>query len=372
MIKKKILVVFGTRPEAIKMAPIIAELKKQDFNYKVCFTGQHKELVLPILNFFEIKPDYELNIMQPNQTLYTLTSKVLLEIKQVFEEYLPDLVLVHGDTTTAFTVSLAAFYSNIKIGHIEAGLRTGDLTSPFPEEANRNLISKLASYHFAPTKFNYENLLRENINPTNVLITGNTVIDALYYAVNKIANCPEDLLIFDDYLKNNNKLILVTGHRRENFGDGFLNICESLKQIAIQNPEVLIIYPVHLNPNVQEPVNKILGNISNIYLLPPLNYDSFIFLMKNSFLILTDSGGVQEEAPSLGIPVLVMRNNTERQEAIDAGTVKLVGTDVELIVSNVNSLLIDEKKYLDMKNAINPYGDGLASLRIIEFIKSFL
>jgi UDP-N-acetylglucosamine 2-epimerase (non-hydrolysing) len=335
---KKNLVIFGTRPEAIKMAPLVAMFKKypKQFNTRVCVTAQHREMLDQVLDFFEIKPEYDLDLMKPNQNLYTITSDIITGLKVVLEDFKPDFVYVHGDTTTTMAASIAAFYFGAKICHIEAGLRTNDKLSPFPEEVNRQVTSRIADYHFAPTKKSKENLLLENINRSAVFVTGNTVIDALLYSSSKI-KCYTSVEL--DSLKSKidikKKIILVTGHRRENHGDGFINICTALKQIAIKNANVQIIYPVHLNPNVKEPVHQMLSNIKNIKLIETLAYPSFVWLMNQSYLIITDSGGVQEEAPSLGKPVLVMRNTTERPEAVDAGTVILVGTDKDLSLIHI-------------------------------------
>ena len=374
---KKVLIVFGTRPEAIKMAPLVAELKKDivNFNTKVCVTAQHREMLDQVLNLFQIVPDYDLDIMRPRQNLYDITSNVLLGMKDVLEDFKPDVVLVHGDTTTTSTTSLAAFYQKIKVGHVEAGLRTHDIHSPWPEEVNRQITGVLANYHFAPTTTSRDNLLKENKNAENILVTGNTVIDALYLALDKIQN-NQDLknnineAISEQYkINESKKLILVTGHRRENFGQGFLNICEALKMLAINNKDIDIVYPVHLNPNVQKPVKEILSNVSNIYLIDPLQYESFLYLMNRAHFIITDSGGVQEEAPSLGKPVLVMRDTTERPEALEAGTVQLVGTDPKCIIKEAQKLLSNEDEYLKMSKAHNPYGDGKACRRIVQFLK---
>ncbi|MFW3405400.1 non-hydrolyzing UDP-N-acetylglucosamine 2-epimerase [Aliarcobacter butzleri] len=378
---KKVLLVFGTRPEAIKMAPLVKEFQKHSsfFETKVCVTAQHREMLDQVLEMFEIKPDFDLNIMKSEQDLYDITSKVLLGLRNVFNEFKPDIVLVHGDTTTTSSASLAAFYSKIKVAHVEAGLRTHNIYSPFPEEANRQITGVLANYHFAPTTTSRDNLLKEGKNPNDIIVTGNTVIDALFLALDKIDNNKElKLKIKRDinskfnnsqFLILNSQFILVTGHRRENFGDGFVNICEALKEIATKNPNINIVYPVHLNPNVQKPVSEILANTSNVYLIDPLQYENFLYIMSKSYFIITDSGGVQEEAPSLGKPVLVMRDTTERPEAVDAGTVKLVGTNKELIVSEAQKLLEDINEYEKMSKAHNPYGDGKASKRIVDFIK---
>ncbi len=378
---KSILVVFGTRPEAIKMAPVIKELKKYPtiFNTKVCVTAQHREMLDQVLELFEIKPDYDLNIMKQGQDLYDITINILQDIKKVLEEFKPDIVLVHGDTTTTSTASLAAFYQKIKVGHIEAGLRTWDIYNPWPEEANRQITGILSNYHFAPTLTSKKNLLKENKKEENIIITSNTVIDALFLALDKIKSNRElenkinsTLKTQNLTLKDDHKVILVTGHRRENFGEGFINICEALKEIALKNPNFSIIYPVHLNPNVQKPVKSILKNINNIYLIEPLGYEEFVYLMDRSYLIITDSGGVQEEAPSLGKPVLVMRNTTERPEALEAGTVKLVGTDKNKIAKETQKLINQKQEYEKMSQAHNPYGDGRASEKIVDFLRQYL
>tara|TARA_B100002019_G_C21274389_1_gene604392 strand:- start:7635 stop:8768 length:1134 start_codon:yes stop_codon:yes gene_type:complete len=373
---KKILFVFGTRPEAIKMAPVIKAFKDEKiFDTKVCVTGQHRQMLDQVLDIFDIKPDYDLNIMELGQDLFDITANVLSGMKNVLSEYSPDLVLVHGDTSTTSATAIAAFYQKIKVGHIEAGLRTGNIYSPWPEEVNRQISGVIANYHFAPTSTSMENLLKENKNKENILVTGNTVIDALFLVLDKIekdAKLKNTILksISDQYKFNSDKkIILVTGHRRENFGEGFTNICKALKKIADDNQDVDIVYPVHLNPNVQKPVKNILSNSKNIYLINPLSYENFIYLMSKSYFIITDSGGVQEEAPSLGKPVLVLRNTTERPEALEAGTVKLVGTNFEAIVNESQKFLDDEKEYKKMSKAHNPYGDGSASRRIVNFFK---
>ena len=371
---KKVLLVFGTRPEAIKMAPLIKELKKnqEDFETKVCVTAQHREMLDQVLKLFEIIPDYDLNLMKPGQDLYDITSNVLLRIKKVLEDFKPDIVLVHGDTTTTSAVMLSAFYQKIKVGHVEAGLRTNNIYCPWPEEANRQIAGVLTSYHFAPTNTSKDNLLKENKKEENIIVTGNTVIDALFLALNKIKKNKEFQERIEKNIESycqNSKFILVTGHRRENFGEGFINICEALKEIAVKNPDLDIIYPVHLNPNVQKPVKELLSDIENVHLINPLQYEEFIYLMDKSYFIITDSGGVQEEAPSLGKPVLVMRDTTERPEAVDAGTVKLVGTDKEKIIFEAQLLIDNMNDYNKMSKAHNPYGDGKACERIIDFIK---
>jgi len=378
---KKVLLVFGTRPEAIKMAPLVKALQNdtQNFITKVCVTAQHREMLDQVLELFDITPEYDLNLMKPGQDLYDITANVLLGMKDVLSEFQPDVVLVHGDTTTTSATSLSAFYQQIKVGHVEAGLRTGDIYSPWPEEANRQITGVLASYHFAPTPTSQNNLLRENKDSKNIVVTGNTVIDALFLALKKIKSSKElEMKIREEIkelqyeLKENKKLILVTGHRRENHGEGFINICEALKEIALKNPEFDIVYPVHLNPNVQKPVKEILSNISNVYLIEPLQYEQFIYMMEHSYFIITDSGGVQEEAPSLGKPVLVMRDTTERPEALEAGTVKLVGTDRELIVKEAQKLIDDTIEYEKMSRAHNPYGDGKACEKIVKFLTEIL
>ncbi|GIT84803.1 UDP-N-acetyl glucosamine 2-epimerase [Acinetobacter seohaensis] len=368
--KKKVLLVFGTRPEAIKMAPLALQLKQQEgsFETKVCVTGQHRQMLDQVLELFNLTPDFDLNLMKPGQTLSDITSGVLKGLEQVFAEWTPDVVLVHGDTATTFAASLAAYYHKITVGHVEAGLRTGDIYSPWPEEANRKLTGALTTYHFAPTQSSYNNLIKENIDPKNITITGNTVIDALLTVKEKVETDRAVIAQFEqqfNFLDSTKKLILVTGHRRENFGQGFLNICTALANIAKQYPDVQIVYPVHLNPNVQKPVNELLSGISNIYLIAPQDYLPFVYLMNRSYLILTDSGGIQEEAPSLGKPVLVMRDTTERPEAVEAGTVKLVGTDAALIQQSVIELLENTDLYQTMAAAHNPYGDGTASQQII-------
>ena len=375
---KKILIVFGTRPEAIKMAPLVKAFEnyRDNFDMRVCVTAQHREMLDQVLEMFEIAPYYDLNIMKAGQDLYDITANVLLGMRDVLSDFKPDVVLVHGDTTTTSATSLASFYQKIAVGHVEAGLRTGDLYSPWPEEANREITGVLANYHFAPTLTSKNNLLKENKNPNNIIVTGNTVIDALFLALNKIET---NSLLQEKVMSQisnsgysinpEKKLILVTGHRRENFGQGFINICQALKKLAINNPNIDIVYPVHLNPNVQQPVKELLSDISNVYLIEPLQYESFIYLMNQSYFIITDSGGVQEEAPSLGKPVLVMRNTTERPEAVEAGTVKLVGTNPDKIIQEAQTLLDSPNAYKIMSQAHNPYGDGKASIKIVEFLK---
>jgi len=370
---KKILFVFGTRPEAIKMAPVIKtfEKDKQNFQTIVAVTAQHREMLDQVLSLFDIVPDYDLDLMSPNQTLESLTSKILIELSDLFRQITPDLVFVQGDTTTTFSTSLAAFYQKIPIAHIEAGLRTENIYSPFPEEINRRMTSSIAVFHFPPTKQSRNNLLSEGVEDDRIIVCGNTVIDALNMVSSKIDT---DIIKYEKYflekhgiLFSNTNMLLITGHRRESFGKGFENVCTAIKTIALNN-NVQVIYPVHLNPNVQEPVNRILGRIENVHLIPPQDYAPFVFLMKKAHIILSDSGGVQEEAPSLGKPVLVMRDTTERQEGINAGTARLVGTDPESIITKVQLLLDDNKEYELMAKAVNPYGDGQASRNIYNFI----
>jgi len=373
--KKKILIVFGTRPEAIKMAPLVKEFKKfnNSFETKVCITAQHREMLDQVLSFFEIKPDYDLNIMKPNQDLFSLTSDIISKIKPILDNFNPDFTFIHGDTTTAMSVSLAAFYNQSKVCHVEAGLRTFNMKSPFPEEMNRSVISVVSSIHFAPTLRSKENLLKENKKEENIIITGNTVIDSLLYSVDRVNSNFDDpeIEMLKETIYSNKKIILVTGHRRENHGKGFLNICKALKQIAKDNEDYEILYPVHLNPNVQKPVYQYLSDVSNIKLLSPLSYPAFVWLMERSKLIITDSGGIQEEAPSLGKPVLVTREITERPEALNAGTVILVGTNPDKITNEVFKLINDEKHYKSMSNRTNPYGDGTASNKIVNYLLNY-
>ncbi|WP_071886679.1 non-hydrolyzing UDP-N-acetylglucosamine 2-epimerase [[Enterobacter] lignolyticus] len=370
----KVLTVFGTRPEAIKMAPLVHALAKDPhFEAKVCVTAQHREMLDQVLKLFSIVPDYDLNIMSPGQGLTEITCKILQGLKPVLESFQPDVVLVHGDTTTTMAASLAAFYQRIPVGHVEAGLRTGNLYSPWPEEANRTLTGHLAAWHFAPTTTSRDNLLRENIPEQRIVVTGNTVIDALFWVRDSVlseASQRAEMAARYPFLNNGKKTILVTGHRRESFGSGFEHICQALATLATTHPDVQVVYPVHLNPNVSEPVNRILGHVDNVILIEPQDYLPFVWLMNHAWLILTDSGGIQEEAPSLGKPVLVMRETTERPEAIDAGTVRLVGTDTQRIVDEVTRLLHDDKEYQAMSRAHNPYGDGLACARILSALKN--
>ena len=368
---KKILIIFGTRPEAIKMAPLVKEFQKNSevFDTKVCVTAQHREMLDQVLEFFEITPDYDLNLMKPGQNLYRITATIIESLKPILEEFNPDYVLVHGDTTTTMAGSIASFYSGAKVCHVEAGLRTNNKLSPFPEEINRQITGRICDYHFAPTQTSKSNLIKENISQDSILVTGNTVIDALIKSVEKVNENPSQLIQDLSKKIGNLDVILVTGHRRENHGEGFNRICKAIKQIAEDNSSRLIIYPVHLNPKVQEPVNRILSSVENVILIDPLAYQDFIWLMNRSKIIITDSGGVQEEAPSLGKPVLLMRDTTERPEAVEAGTVILVGTNEDLIVSKTLDLLKNKEKFERMSKLHNPYGDGLASKRIVNFIK---
>ena len=373
---EKVLLVFGTRPEAIKMAPLVKAFREHAdrFDTKVCVTGQHRQMLDQVLEVFDIKPDYDLNIMAPNQDLYDITSKVLLGMRDVLKAACPDIVFVHGDTTTSTAAALAAFYQHIPVAHIEAGLRTYNLSAPWPEEMNRQLTDRICAYSFAPTETSKDNLLNEKVS-AEIFVTGNTVIDALLMAVDIIKSKPELAKNIHAGLEKNGyklnkdrKIILVTGHRRENFGEGFLHICQALKKIAADYPDIDIVYPVHLNPSVQKPVYELLSSIENIYLISPLDYLPFVYLMQQSYLILTDSGGIQEEAPSIGKPVLVMRDTTERPEAVEAGTVRLVGTDKVIILDNVRLLLNDSDLYDKIARAINPYGDGHAARRIVNIL----
>ena len=385
--KKRVMLVFGTRPEAIKMAPLVKCLQQRenDFEPIVCVTGQHREMLDQVLRIFDIKPDYDLNIMKSGQDLYDVTTRVLVGMRDVLMQVKPDIVLVHGDTTTSTASALAAFYQQIPVGHVEAGLRTHNIYSPWPEEMNRQITGRIATLDFAPTPLSRKNLLDEGVVDEHIFVTGNTVIDALHIVVDKIKNNSElsyelthnlcDLGYDVNRLDNGRRLVLITGHRRENFGDGFLNICNAIKHLSEKYPEVDFVYPMHLNPNVRKPIHKIFGenleNLGNLFFIEPLEYLDFVFLMEKSTIVLTDSGGIQEEAPGLGKPVLVMRNTTERPEALDAGTVKLVGTDYNKIVDNVSLLLDDEHEYDIMSRANNPYGDGKASPRIAEALLNF-
>lgn len=379
---KKILLVFGTRPEAIKMAPLVKEFMKypENFDTKVCVTAQHRQMLDQVLDLFDINPDYDLDIMKQGQDLYDITSKVLTGLRSVLDEVNPDIVFVHGDTTTSMTAALAAFYKKIPVAHIEAGLRTNNIYSPWPEEMNRQITGRIATYHFAPTPLSQQNLLKEGITVENIVITGNTVIDALHSVLDKIEKDTQirsDLqasLLSSGYdltrCQAGKRLVLITGHRRENFGEGFINICKAIKTLTEKYPDTDFVYPMHLNPLVREPIKNILGDkINNLFLIEPLDYLPFVYLMSFASVVLTDSGGIQEEAPGLGKPVLVMRNTTERPEALEAGTVKLVGTDYDKIVSNVSLLLDDKLFYQSMSQAVNPYGDGLASERIVNYFR---
>lgn len=383
---KKIMLVFGTRPEAIKMAPLVKEFQKYSemFETFVCVTGQHREMLDQVLNLFEIVPDFDLNIMKKGQDLYDITSKVLLGLRDVLKTVQPDIVLVHGDTTTSTAAALAAFYQQIPVGHIEAGLRTHNIYSPWPEEMNRQITGRIATYNFSPTQLSKNNLLSENVREDHIVVTGNTVIDALYYVVNKIKNDSSlEQKLYDELkrsgydvnrLSPGKKLVLITGHRRENFGDGFIEMCSAIKTLVKKYPDVDFVYPMHLNPNVRKPIHEVFGEnlneFQNMFFIEPLEYFNFIYLMEKADIILTDSGGIQEEAPSLGKPVLVMRDTTERPEALEAGTVKLVGTDFDAIISSVTDLLDNQESYQKMSQATNPYGDGLACERIVSFIKA--
>lgn len=380
---KTIMLVFGTRPEAIKMAPLVKEFRKYPDTFKtiVCVTGQHREMLDQVLHLFEIVPDYDLNIMKQGQDLYDVTSRVLTGLRDILKEVVPDVVLVHGDTTTSTTAALAAFYQQIPVGHVEAGLRTHNIYSPWPEEMNRQITGRIANYHFCPTSLSKQNLLDEGIQKEKILITGNTVIDALYAVVEKIKTDEnlhvelKGVLLSAGYnvnrLQNSKKLVLITGHRRENFGDGFINMCKAIKALTEKYPKVDFVYPMHLNPNVRKPIHEIFGEEQqpNMFFIEPLEYLSFVYLMEQSTIVLTDSGGIQEEAPGLGKPVLVMRDTTERPEALEAGTVKLVGTDYEKIISEVSHLMDDMQYYNSMSQATNPYGDGEACKRIVKHLQ---
>lgn len=382
---KRVLLVFGTRPEAIKMAPLVRAFQQNTvlFETRVCVTGQHREMLDQVLNVFGIRPDYDLNIMRHGQDLYDVTARVLVGMRAVLDDAQPDVVLVHGDTTTSTAAALAAFYRQIPVGHVEAGLRTHDLYSPWPEEMNRQLTSRIATYHFAPTQLSRQNLLKENVDDSKIIVTGNTVVDALYMAVDKIKNdvqlsqslrkCIVERGYAISRLNGDKKLVLITGHRRENFGDGFISICKAIRTLAERFRDVEFVYPMHLNPNVRKPIREVFGEdtngLDNICFIEPLEYFSFVYLMERSMMVLTDSGGIQEEAPGLGKPVLVMRDTTERPEALDAGTVKLVGTDYDRIVREASILLTDPVAYGRMSKAVNPYGDGLACGRIVKSLE---
>jgi UDP-N-acetylglucosamine 2-epimerase (non-hydrolysing) len=377
-VKKKILLVFGTRPEAIKMAPLYHALRAfpEQFDAKICVTGQHRQMLDQALRVFDVTPDIDLNLMKPSQDLYDVTASVLLGMRDVLLVHRPDALLVHGDTTTTLAAAMAGFYAGVPVGHVEAGLRTNDLQAPFPEEFNRQVASKLTRWHFAPTKSSKQNLMHERVNEERITVTGNTVIDALFWVRNRIdsdvsrrdrlTNLLNEQLSFSWQTE---RFLLITGHRRENFGDGFLQICEALKSLATRYPNIHLVYPVHLNPNVRDPVKSNLVNLPNIHLIEPLDYEPFVYLLNHSYIVLTDSGGLQEEAPSLGKPVLVMRNMTERPEAIEAGTVILVGTDRDCIVAHATELLENDATYDRMSRAHNPYGDGYASYRIVDVLR---
>lgn len=382
---KKVMLVFGTRPEAIKMAPLVKEfqMNSDKFETVVCVTGQHREMLDQVLAIFDIKPDYDLNIMKQGQDLYDVTARVLIGMRDVLKVIRPDVVLVHGDTTTSMAAALAAFYQQIPVGHVEAGLRTHNIYSPWPEEMNRLITGRIATYNFSPTQLSCQNLLNEGSPESSIVITGNTVIDALYWVVDKIKkdvtlnNKLQNTLLTAGYdvarLNEGKKLVLITGHRRENFGDGFVNMCKAIKDLTRKYPNVDFVYPMHLNPNVRKPIHEVFGddlsNLGNMFFIEPLEYLSFVYLMEKSTIVLTDSGGIQEEAPGLGKPVLVMRDTTERPEAVDAGTVKLVGTDYEKIISEVSVLIDDNFVYEKMSRAVNPYGDGYACKRIVRFLE---
>lgn len=366
IIMKKILLVFGTRPEAIKMCPLVKEIQKypSEFQTVVCVTGQHREMLDQVLQIFDVTPDYDLNIMKQGQDLFDVTSRVLTGMRDVLDAEKPDVVLVHGDTTTSMAAALAAFYRQIPVGHVEAGLRTHSIYSPWPEEMNRQITGRIATYNFAPTPLSKQNLLDEGVNPDKITVTGNTVIDALHWVVKNVMKEGER--------EDNKRLVLITGHRRENFGEGFINICMAIKDLSERYPDVDFVYPMHLNPNVRKPVHEVFGDTpaSNLHFIEPLDYLDFVSLMSRSTLVLTDSGGIQEEAPGLGKPVLVMRDTTERPEALDAGTVRLVGTDYDKIITEVSALLDDKEHYESMSHAVNPYGDGKACFRIVQFLKN--
>lgn len=375
--KKKIMLVFGTRPEAIKMAPLyhVLKLRSDLFETQVCVTAQHRQMLDQALKVFDVKVDIDLDLMKAGQDLFDITSSVLLAMREVLKSHQPDVLLVHGDTTTTLAATIAGFYAGIPIGHIEAGLRTHDLSAPFPEEFNRQVASKIAKWHFAPTAFSRQNLLNEGVPETQITVTGNTVIDALFWVLNRIDSDASRLTNICKFLNERlpfswqqDRFVLITGHRRENFGDGFMQICEALKELAVRYPDVHFVYPVHLNPNVQDPVNSILMRLPNIHLIGPMDYEPFVYLLKHCYLVLTDSGGIQEEAPSLGKPVLVMRDVTERPEAVEVGTVRLVGANRERIVASVSELIENEASYKKMSHAHNPYGDGKACARIVDVL----
>lgn len=374
---RKVMLVFGTRPEAIKMAPLYHALKgSSDFHTTVCVTAQHREMLDQVLKVFKVRPDVDLDLMKPGQDLFDITATALLGMREVFCQYQPDIVLVHGDTTTTLATTIAAFYTGVSVGHVEAGLRTHDVYSPFPEEFNRQVVSKVTRWHFAPTFFSRQNLLSERLPDEAITVTGNTVIDALHWVLDRIESEPDRRSSITEFINMRlpfkwleTQFLLITGHRRENFGDGFHQICEGVKELALRYPTVHFVYPVHLNPNVQQPVREILGGLANVHLVEPLDYEPFVFLLKHCYIVLTDSGGIQEEAPSLGKPVLVMRDVTERPEAVDAGTVRLVGANRERIVANISELLENKESYRQMSRAHNPYGDGKACRRIVDVLR---
>jgi len=373
----KVMLVFGTRPEAIKMAPLYHALKATTgIQTSVCVTAQHRQMLDQVLKVFEIYPDIDLNLMKSGQDLFDVTTSVLLEMRRILRQQQPDVVLVHGDTTTTLATAMAAFYAGVSVGHVEAGLRTHDIYAPFPEEFNRQVASKVTRWHFAPTSISKQNLLAERVSAEAITVTGNTVIDALLWVLKKIEDFPQRRFALNDFLSDllpfnwrDTRFVLITGHRRENFGDGFLQICEAIKEVAKRYPALHFVYPVHLNPNIQQPINEVLDGLVNVHLIDPLDYEPFVYLLKHSYIVLTDSGGIQEEAPSLGKPVLVMRDVTERPEAIDAGTVRLVGANRQRIVENICELMDNEESYRSMSRAHNPYGDGKACARIIEVLK---
>ncbi len=370
MAQIKSLIIFGTRPEAIKMAPLVKAFEQDTarFETRVCVTAQHREMLDQVMDFFELKADYDLDLMEPGQDLYGLTSRIILGMKPVLDDFEPDYVFVHGDTTTTMAASIASFYAGARVCHVEAGLRTHNIRSPFPEEVNRQVTGRIADYHFSPTEVSKRNLTKENVPEKRILVTGNTVIDALLDSVDRVKTKRSEFVDHIDAVLGDKQLVLITGHRRENHGEGFERICRAIRTVALQKPDHIFVYPVHLNPKVQEPVNRLLSDINNVMLIDPLSYPDFIWMMDRSKLIITDSGGVQEEAPSLGKPVLVLRDTTERPEAVDAGTVVLVGTDENLIVKETLDLLENQERYEAMSGTHNPYGDGNASKRIVDFI----
>lgn len=374
MVKKRILVVIGTRPEAIKLAPVCHALRKRRdlFEVKICVTGQHREMLYQAMEHFEIEPDFDLKLMERDQSLFGLSASLISNLDRVLDDFRPDMIIVQGDTTTAFVSGLAGYYNRIQVGHVEAGLRTSDKFAPFPEEMNRRLLTVLADHHFAPTEGAKEALLRENVTESSILVTGNTVIDALLFTLKKISHKPPTIEGLEAVLAGDQKIILVTGHRRENFGEGLKNICEAIRRIALEHEEVIFIYPVHLNPNVQGPVYSLLGEIPNVHLVPPLSYLPFVRLMSAAYIILTDSGGIQEEAPSLGIPVIVMRDKTERPEAVEAGAAVIAGSDRDTIMDKIATLITDRNRWEKMSKVRNPFGDGKAADRIVDYIEKII